>query len=98
MAGPRHHRAVIRRLAAGVTTLFSLRFLRLLGRHSLHVYVWHVAIAYAVFYIDARTPEFSRPVKTAIALVSIALLALPPLWRERDRFTGGPPVSLVRSR
>jgi hypothetical protein len=85
VAGPRHHSSAVRGLAAGVTWLFSLSFLRLLGRHSLHVYVWHVAIVYAVYYFDARTPELSQLAKTGIAVVSIALLALPALWRERDR-------------
>ncbi len=94
-AGPRHHNAHVRRLAGGLTWLFSLSFLRLLGRHSLHVYIWHVAIVYTVFYIDQRTPEFSQITKTLIALASVMLLSLPALWRERDRFIGGPPGRLV---
>lgn len=95
IAGPRHRNAVVRKAASAVTWLFSLSFLRLLGRHSLHVYVWHVAIVYAVYYIDGRTPELSQLTKTAIAVVSIALLALPALWRERDRYlpTGGGPAA-----
>lgn len=95
IAGPRHRSIHVRRLAAGLTWLFSLSFLRLLGRHSLHVYLWHVAIVYAVFYIDRQTPEFSQLTKTLIALVSIMLLSLPALWRERDRLGGGPPPKPV---
>lgn len=95
VAGPHHRNIHIRRLAAGVTWLFSLSFLRLLGRHSLHVYVWHVAIVYVVFYIDQLTPEFSQFTKTLIALASITLLSLPALWRERDRYIGGPPARLA---
>ncbi|MDE1994693.1 MAG: OpgC domain-containing protein [Rhizobiaceae bacterium] len=91
IAGPRHSNIYVRRVAAGLTWLFSLSFLRLLGRHSLHVYVWHVIIVYAVFYIDQQTPEFSQVTKTLIALLSIVLLSIPALWRERDRLIGGPP-------
>lgn len=86
IAGSRHHSPLVRKIAAATTWVFSLRFLQLLGRHSLHVYVWHVAIVYAVYYIDGRTPELSQLTKTLIALAGIALLALPPLWRERDRY------------
>jgi hypothetical protein len=95
VAGPRHGNVHVRRLANGIVWLFSLSFLRLLGRHSLHVYVWHVAIVYMVYYLDQQTPEFSQLIKTVIALISIMLLALPALWRERDRFIGGPPRKLA---
>ncbi|NEI74797.1 DUF1624 domain-containing protein [Rhizobium lusitanum] len=95
IAGPRHERPLIRQLAAVVIWLFSLSFLRLLGRHSLHVYIWHVAIVYMVFYVDQKTPEFSQLTKTFIALTSIVLLSLPALWRERNRFIGGPPPRLA---
>lgn len=88
IAGPHHHRAMIRKLSEAVTWVFTLGFLRLLGRHSLHVYVWHVAIVYAVYYVDQRTPEFSQLTKTAIALASLALLSLPALWRERGQYLG----------
>lgn len=95
VAGPRHQSVHVRRLAGGLTWLLSLSFLRLLGRHSLHVYVWHVAIVYVVFYVDQRTPEFSQVTKTLIALISIMLLSIPALWRERDRLGGGPPPKLA---
>jgi hypothetical protein len=83
IAGPDHHRPAVRRIAATARALFSLRFLRLLGRHSLHVYVWHVAIVYAAFYVDQRHGPFSQWLKTLAALAGVALLALPALWRER---------------
>jgi len=89
IAGPKHHNAFVRSLARGVTAVFTLRFLRLLGRHSLQVYVWHVAIVYAVYYADGRTPALSQLTKTTIALVCIALLPLPALWRERDQIAAG---------
>src|SRR5690606_18929482 len=86
IAGPQHHSAVVRSVSAALRWVFTLGFLRLLGRHSLHVYVWHVAIVYAVYYIDGLTPELSQFTKTWLALISIGLLALPALWRERDRY------------
>lgn len=93
IAGPRHRSAVVRKCAHAATWLFTLGFLRLLGRHSLHVYIWHVAIVYLVYYVDQRTPEFSQLTKTVIALVSVSLLALPAIWREREGYFGsGLPV------
>lgn len=88
VAGPAHENRVVRAIGNVFNWVFTLRFLQLLGRHSLHVYVWHVVIVYAVYYVDQRTPELSQLTKTIIAIVSIALLALPALWRERDRFFG----------
>lgn len=93
IAGPRHGNATVRRIAEAVIWVFTLRFLRLLGRHSLHVYVWHVAIVYAVYYLDQRTPELSQLTKMSIALTSIALLALPAIWRERERYFGSRRIS-----
>lgn len=89
IAGPKHRYRWVRGLANGVAAVFSLRFLRLLGRHSLQVYVWHVAIVYAVYYADGRTPELSQLTKTTIAIVCIGLLALPALWREREQIAAG---------
>ncbi|KAB1083608.1 DUF1624 domain-containing protein [Neorhizobium galegae] len=88
VAGPKHRDEWVRRIAGAVTWVFSIKYLQLLGRHSLYVYVWHVAIVYFVYYFDGRTPELNEFSKTAIALVSIALLSLPALWRERDKLFG----------
>ena len=90
IAGPRHDHAVVRRIASVLTGIFSLRYLQLLGRHSLQIYVWHVLIVYVIFYVDGRTEELTQVTKTVIALGSLALLSLPALWRERDRFLGPP--------
>ncbi len=83
IAGPDHRRPGVRRAAAVARGLFSLSFLRLLGRHSLHVYVWHVAIVYVVYYVDQRHGPYAEWLKTLVALGGIALLSLPALWRER---------------
>jgi len=88
VAGPKHPALWVQKIAAALTWVFSIRFLQLLGRHSLYVYVWHVGLVYAVYYFDGRTPELSQLTKTTIAVVGVALLAVPALWRERDKFFG----------
>lgn len=97
VAGPKHKAAWVRRIAGALTWVFSLKYLQLLGRHSLYVYVWHVAIVYFVYYFDGRSPELDELTKTAIAFVSIALLSIPALWRERDRFFGTPAPQTVQA-
>ncbi|MBW6425911.1 OpgC domain-containing protein [Rhizobium sp. XQZ8] len=97
VAGPKHEAPWVRKIAAGITWVFSIRYLQLLGRHSLYVYVWHVAIVYFVYYFDGRSPELNELTKTAIALVSVALLSIPALWREREKFFGVPATATVKS-
>lgn len=92
IAGPRHASPHVRKIASLLTALFSLSYLRLLGRHSLQVYVWHVLIVFAVYYFDGHTPELSQLTKTAIALFCVALLSLPALYRERDRLRPAEPM------
>lgn len=98
VAGPKHSSGFVRGAAGVLTWVFSLKFLQLLGRHSLYVYVWHVGLVYAVYYFDGRTPELSQLTKTAIAFVGIALLALPAIWREREKFfgTGEEPAAAMK--
>src|SRR5690606_26066464 len=96
VAGSKHPSTFVQKAAGVLTWVFSLKFLQLIGRHSLYVYVWHVAIVYAVYYFDGRTPELSQITKTAIAFVGIALLALPAIWRERDKFFGTPDVPAMK--
>jgi hypothetical protein len=88
VAGPKHSSSFVRGAAGVLTRVFSLKFPQLLGRHSLYVYVWHVGLVYAVYYFDGRTPELSQLTKTAIAFVGVALLAIPAVWREREKFFG----------
>ncbi|MBP2548122.1 hypothetical protein J2858_001015 [Neorhizobium galegae] len=102
IAGPKHKSEWVRRIANAIIWVLSLKFLQLLGRHSLYVYVWHVGIVYAVYYFDGRTPELSQLTKTMIAVSCIGLLAIPALWRERDKWlvldgsgAGGPQTAKV---
>ena len=84
IAGPRHAYAPVRRVAEAVIWVFSLKFLRLLGRHSLQVYVWHVGIVYSVQLLNEAVPDASQLTRIAIALTCIVLLSVPALWRERS--------------
>lgn len=84
IAGPRASEEWLRKVAAFLTGLFSLSFLRLLGRHSLQVYVFHVVLVYAVLALDRLWGPFSEPVRTALAIGAIASLAIPAWLREAD--------------
>ncbi|TWG96859.1 hypothetical protein L598_002400000300 [Mesorhizobium sp. J18] len=88
MAGPRSENAVVRALGNGLSLVFSLSFLRLLGRHSLQVYSFHVILVYLLKAFDYHHGPFTEWSKTAIALTAVASLAIPALYRERDRFFG----------
>lgn len=96
IAGPRHQSPVIRKVASGLTRLFSLSFLQLLGRHSLQIYVWHVLIVYIVFYIDGRVGELSQLTKTIVAIGSLAILSLPAIYREREKLFSLPTTQPAR--
>lgn len=85
IAGPRSDSAALRRIAAGLHGLFTLSFLRLIGRHSLQVYAYHVVLVYGLKAAEMRIGALDEIEKTAIALAAVASLALPALWRERER-------------
>ncbi len=83
--GPASASAPLRWLGRLLNRLFNLAFLRLLGRHSLQVYAWHVIMIYLLKAIDHDWGPFNEATKTVIALTGIALLALPALMLERPR-------------
>ena len=92
MAGPQAATGWVRRVGRFMNGLFSLSFLRLLGRHSLQVYAWHVLLVYLLKVVDHHFGPFNELTKTAIALGAVALLAVPALWREggwRALISGG---------
>ncbi len=91
IAGPRHENPVIRKIASALANLFTLSFLKLLGRHPLQIYVWHVLIVYMIYYLDARTPELSQLTKTIITIAALAVLAIPAVWREREKIFANAP-------
>ncbi|MFN4088127.1 MAG: OpgC family protein [Alphaproteobacteria bacterium] len=84
-AGPDAAHAPVRRMAGLLSGLFTLSFLRLLGRHSLQVYAWHVILVYLLKAVDHGIGPFNEATKTLIALTGVMLLAVPALLRERPR-------------
>jgi hypothetical protein len=87
IAGVRSKGVIPRRIGLGLMSLFTLPFLRLIGRHSLQVYVWHVVLVYLVKAFDYHYGPFSEASKTLIAVMAVASLAVPALWRERKTLT-----------
>lgn len=83
IAGPDSPHRWIAALSRGVNGLFMLRPLRLLGRHSLQTYAWHVVLVYGLHYVDAMTGPFDQSGRTLLAGICVALLPLPALWREK---------------
>ena len=89
VAGPRSSRLLERGAGTFFNGLFRLRFLRLLGRHSLQVYAWHVLVVYLLCAWDRHAGPLPELEKNLVALAAIAALALPALWRERQALAGG---------
>ncbi|WP_173934731.1 OpgC domain-containing protein [Chelativorans sp. Marseille-P2723] len=83
IAGPEAENRFVRRLGNGIRGIFSLSFLRLIGRHSLQVYAWHVIVIYLLKGFEYHFGPFNEWTKTAIALCAVASLAIPALYRER---------------
>ena len=83
IAGPLAADRRVRRIANALTWLFDRPFLRLLGRHSLQIYAWHVVLVYLVYWLDRYHGPFDELTKTAIAIAGVLLLSLPALYRER---------------
>ncbi|HYE51719.1 MAG TPA: OpgC domain-containing protein [Azospirillaceae bacterium] len=82
VAGPRSGSAAARRLAGWLRRLLEHSFLRLLGRHSLPVYAFHVVLVYAAAALEWAAGPLGPAAATALALAAVAALALPALRRE----------------
>jgi hypothetical protein len=82
IAGPRSKQRLTVMIGRALTFLFELSFLRLLGRHSLQVYAWHVVLIYVLFWLDWSVGHFGKLGQTVMALCGIGLLALPAIFRE----------------
>lgn len=93
VAGQRAESRFVRRAGEGLRALFTLPFLRLIGRHSLQAYVWHVLVIYLLKAVDYHHGPFNELTKTAIALAAVASLALPALLQESRSAVGtSPPI------
>lgn len=93
IAGPEARHRIVRALGNGMRWVFSLSFLRLIGRHSLQVYAWHVIVVYLLKGVEHHYGPFEEWTKTAIALLAISALALPALYRERASLSARSPVA-----
>ncbi len=93
IAGPYARSRIVRALGNGLRWIFTLSFLRLIGRHSLQVYAWHVVVIYLLKGVEYHNGPYNELTKTAIALLAIASLAIPAIYRERARFFGKSPSS-----
>lgn len=98
IAGPQSPHRGVRRVARALTGVLTAPFLRLLGRHSLAVYCWHIPLIYAIRYLDMSVGPFSEPFKVGLGLACIPLLAIPALWLERQRLTPPPSGAAARTR
>ena len=88
VAGREAGSKAVRTASAILNGLFMLPFLRLLGRHSLHVYAWHVLLVYLVLWFDFRYGPFNSFERSLMGLACIPLLALPAVlgeWRKQRR-------------
>ncbi|WEX10959.1 OpgC domain-containing protein [Chelativorans sp. AA-79] len=97
MAGSVSDNRAVRILGKGLRRIFSLSLLRLIGRHSLQVYAWHVIVVYLLKGLEYHNGPFTEWTKTIIALLAVGSLAIPALYRERMSILGKYPL-LARAR
>jgi hypothetical protein len=77
--------AALRATGGLANTFLNAPFLRLLGRHSLQVYVWHVILVYVVQLFVAQQPMAGELVANLAFVGLVALLAVPAVLRERRK-------------
>lgn len=88
VAGGATRSRAVQAISTALNRLFNLPFLRLLGRHSLQVYAWHVLVVYVAVWVDGWFGPFDSLTRSAIGLACVALLAVPSAiveWRDRRR-------------
>lgn len=70
--------------ALGLRRLLSLPWAEAMGRHSMLIYVWHVALVYGLFYVDRFHGPFDWVETNLMSLIVLLLLPLPALLREHE--------------
>jgi hypothetical protein len=65
--------------------VFNHPFPRLLGRHSLQVYTFHMVLVFAMYALEAAAAPFTEVTKTLLTLGAIALLAVPAWLLEEGK-------------
>ncbi|WP_413203803.1 OpgC domain-containing protein [Rhodospirillum sp. A1_3_36] len=83
--GGQSERLPMRALEKSLRGIFSHPFPRLLGRHSLRVYAFHLALVFTMYALEDSIGPFTEWSKTFITLGGVALLLLPPLLVETGR-------------
>jgi hypothetical protein len=85
LRGGRSERLPMRALERSLRWIFSHPFPRMLGRHSLRVYAFHLALVFTMYALEASAGPFTELGKTLITLGGITLLLLPPLLVEASK-------------
>lgn len=85
LCGSRSGRALPRLAHGALRWIFTLRFLRFIGKHSLQVYAYHVALVYGVLILDGRYGPLPETSKAALTLLGIASLAVPAWLHARHQ-------------
>lgn len=82
LCGPRSDSKLARGAAALVRRVLALRFLQLLGRHSLQVYLYHVLLVYALVALEWGVGGMTEVQRSLLALLAVATLAIPARLHE----------------
>jgi hypothetical protein len=82
IAGPEAKQRWVAAISRGLHALFRFWPLKIMGRHSLQTYAWHVLLVYGLRYVDMTWGPLGNLETVTAALLLILLLPLPALWRE----------------
>ncbi|MCF8481482.1 MAG: OpgC domain-containing protein [Rhodospirillum sp.] len=83
--GGQSPRRPVRALERSLRWIFTHPFPRLLGRHSLGVYTFHLVLVFTMYALETAVGPFSELGKTLITLSGITLLLIPSFLAESAR-------------